>query len=104
MTNDPADYPWSSYHHNAMGQSTPLITPQQQYMLLATTPAARQAVNRALVHEHVEEAPRRSSTALQATACLGQRKLSVANRSAGPALSQHQASWQATSRQNFRIK
>ena len=55
MTNDPADYPWSSYHHNAMGQSTPLITPHQQYMLLATTPAARQAVYRALVHEHVEE-------------------------------------------------
>ena len=55
MTQDPADYPWSSYHHNAMGQPTPLITPHQQYMLLATTPAARQTVYRALVHEHVEE-------------------------------------------------
>jgi len=55
MTNDPADYPWSSYHHNALGQPTPLITPHQQYTLLARTPAARQAAYRALVHEHVEE-------------------------------------------------
>jgi putative transposase len=55
MTDDPADYPWSSYHHNALGQPTPLITPHEQYTLLATTHAARQAAYRALVHEHVEE-------------------------------------------------
>ena len=55
MTTDPADYPWSSYHHNALGQATPLITPHEQYTLLATTPAARQAAYRALVHEHMEE-------------------------------------------------
>ncbi|WP_395121414.1 transposase [Rhodanobacter sp. FW102-FHT14D06] len=54
MTDDPADYP-SSYHHNAMGQPAPLITPHQQYMLLATTPATRQAAYRALVDELVEE-------------------------------------------------
>ena len=55
MTDDPADYLWSSYHHNALGQPTPLITPHEQYTLLATTPAARQAAYHALVHEHVEE-------------------------------------------------
>jgi putative transposase len=54
-TTRPADYPWSSYHHNALGRHTPLITSQEQYTLLASTPAARQAAYRALVHEHVEE-------------------------------------------------
>ena len=52
---DPAAHPWSSYRHNALGQPTPLITPHEQYTLLASTPAARQAIYRALVHERVEE-------------------------------------------------
>lgn len=55
MTTAPADYPWSSYHHNALGRHTPLITPHEQYTLLASTPAERQAAYRALVYEHVEE-------------------------------------------------
>jgi putative transposase len=55
MTDDPSTYPWSSYHHNALGQHTSLITPHEQYMLMASTPAARQAAYRALVHEQVEE-------------------------------------------------
>ena len=54
-TGDPADYPCSSFHHNALGQTTPLITPHEQYTLLAATPGARQASCRALIHEHVEE-------------------------------------------------
>ena len=54
MTNAPADYPWSSYHHNALGQPTPPITPHEQSALLANTPAARQSAYRALVHEHGE--------------------------------------------------
>ena len=55
MTDDPSAYPWSSYHHNALGQHTPPITPHEQYTLLASTPATRQAAYRALVLEQVEE-------------------------------------------------
>ena len=55
MTDDPSTYPWSSYHHNALGKHTSLITPHEQYTLLASTPAARQAAYRALVHEQMEE-------------------------------------------------
>ncbi len=55
MTDNPAAYPWSSYRHNALGEPSSLITPHEQFTRLATTPAARHAAYRALVHEHVEE-------------------------------------------------
>lgn len=55
MTDDPSTYPWSSYHYNALGQHTPLVTPHVAYTLLAITPAARQAAYRVLVHEPVEQ-------------------------------------------------
>jgi putative transposase len=38
MTDNPADYPWSSYHHNALGQFSPLITPHAQYTILGPYP------------------------------------------------------------------
>jgi hypothetical protein len=34
LTDDPSTYSWSSYHHNPLGQQTPLITPHEQYTLL----------------------------------------------------------------------
>jgi putative transposase len=55
MIDEPSAYPWSSYRHNALGGTNPLITPHEQYTLLAATPAERQATYRALVHEHVEQ-------------------------------------------------
>jgi putative transposase len=55
MTNDPADYPWSSYHHNALGQYSPLITPHAQYTSLGATSDARQTGYRSLIDEHLEE-------------------------------------------------
>jgi putative transposase len=55
MTDDPSRYPWSSYHHNALGQLAPLITPHEQCTLLASTPVTRQVAYRALVHEYMEE-------------------------------------------------
>jgi putative transposase len=55
MTKDPDDYPWSSYHHNALGQSSPPITPHAQYTTLGATPDARQAAYRALIDEQLEE-------------------------------------------------
>ena len=36
---NPADYPWSSYHCNAMGLPDPLIVPHPEYSALADTPA-----------------------------------------------------------------
>jgi putative transposase len=55
MTNSPADHPWSSYHHNALGQSSPLITPHEQYTALGATPDARQAAYRALIDDQLED-------------------------------------------------
>ncbi len=36
-----ADYPWSSYQHNALGQTDKLITEHKQYQALAKTPTLR---------------------------------------------------------------
>jgi putative transposase len=55
MTKSPADYPWSSYHHNALGLLTQLITPHEQYTTLGATPDARQAAYRALIYDQLEE-------------------------------------------------
>jgi putative transposase len=55
MTMDPADYPWSSHGHNAMGQHHPMITAHPEYTGLGSTPAARQAAYRALLSEHLDE-------------------------------------------------
>ena len=55
MTTDPADYPWSSHGHNAMGQHRPLITAHPEYMRLASTSSARQTAYRALVLESLDE-------------------------------------------------
>jgi len=43
-----AEYPWSSYRHNALGQSNALITPHDQYIHLGVDEAARQAAYRQL--------------------------------------------------------
>jgi putative transposase len=55
LTNSTADYPWSSYYHNALGQYSPLITPHEQYNALGTTPDTRQAAYCALIDEQLEE-------------------------------------------------
>jgi putative transposase len=39
----PADYRWSSYACNALGQRDPLIEPHEDYLRLGTEPAMRQA-------------------------------------------------------------
>jgi putative transposase len=48
MVPAPGAYPWSSYRHNAAGQSDPLITPHAVYHALASDPQQRQAHYRAL--------------------------------------------------------
>jgi putative transposase len=44
----PDEYPWSSYHTNAKGEGTELLTPHDEYLTLGRTPAERQAVYRDL--------------------------------------------------------
>ena len=48
MANHPAEYPWSSYHFNALGKSDELITPHQEYKLLGSTEQDRQSAYRQL--------------------------------------------------------
>ncbi len=51
MVAAPGDYPYSRYAANAHGDADPLVVPQPAYLALATTPAARSAVYRAMFLE-----------------------------------------------------
>ena len=51
MRDDPAQYLWSSYPHNAWGVHDPLITPHYLYRGLATEPTDQQAAYRALFED-----------------------------------------------------
>ncbi len=55
MVSHPAEYPWSSYHHNALGKAINLITPHQIYLSLAQTPKGRQDAYQALFKDHIPE-------------------------------------------------
>lgn len=46
MANHPAEYPWSSYHYNALGKDDPIVTPHLEYKRLGVTGAERQAAYR----------------------------------------------------------
>ena len=48
MVEHPGDYPWSSYHANAYGQSNSRLTAHPLYLALGATPDARQIVYREL--------------------------------------------------------
>lgn len=47
----PADYPWSSYACNALGEDTGLLTPHRPYLLLGETPESRRCRYRQLFDE-----------------------------------------------------
>lgn len=49
ITNDPADYAWSSYGSHAFGRSTKIWTPHGEYLGLGLNPAERQKAYRELV-------------------------------------------------------
>lgn len=51
LVSKPADYPWSSYHHNAQGRQSKLVTPHELYSRLGSDPASRQSAYRALFDE-----------------------------------------------------
>jgi putative transposase len=41
IVEDPADYPWSSFRHHALGVRDPLLSDHSEYLRLGATPAAR---------------------------------------------------------------
>lgn len=53
MTVSPADYPYSSYAHNALGKSDPIITPQPVYLSLGDGPGECQAAYRKLFIDQI---------------------------------------------------
>ncbi|MCP5275112.1 MAG: transposase [Burkholderiales bacterium] len=55
MVKHPADYPWSSYHHNALGISSSLIKAHTIYSTLGMTPTTRQSAYRALFEHQIPE-------------------------------------------------
>ena len=51
MANHPADYPWSSYSHYALGRDNPLLTEHEPYRALATERAGRRVAFAGLADE-----------------------------------------------------
>lgn len=49
LADHPADYPWSSYGCNAMGEDTGLVSPHAQYMALGAAEADRRSRYRQLL-------------------------------------------------------
>lgn len=56
MVTTPADYPWSSFHVNAMDRHDPLVHPHAGYLALSPDPTLRRTTYQALVMETVDEA------------------------------------------------
>jgi putative transposase len=55
MVIDPADYPWSSYHFNALGQSSDLVVTHPEYLRLGESNEACQAAYRELFKHQLSE-------------------------------------------------
>lgn len=55
MVAHPADYPWTSYHRNALGQADLLVMPHIEYSRLGASDASRQAVYRQLFKHRIAE-------------------------------------------------
>jgi putative transposase len=55
MVAHPSEYPWSSYHHNALGQPNDWVTPYLEYRRLGKTAEERQAAYRQLFKHHIPE-------------------------------------------------
>lgn len=52
---DPAEYPWSSYHYNALGQADDLVTPHVEFHHLGTDDSACQAAYRTLFNQAIAD-------------------------------------------------
>ena len=55
MVIDPANYPWSSYHHNALRQSNNLVVSHPEYQRLEESNDARQTAYRELFKRLLSE-------------------------------------------------
>jgi len=55
MVSHPSEYPWSSYHSNALGQPNELVTPHIEYLRLDRTDEARQAAYRQLFKHRIPD-------------------------------------------------
>ena len=55
MVANAADYPWSSFRHNAFGESDPLLEDHPDYAGLGPTPEARRKAYRALFEDRLDE-------------------------------------------------
>ena len=55
MAKHPADYPWSSYRFNALGQENTLLTPHDEYVQLGNNAALRQQRYRDLFSHHITQ-------------------------------------------------
>lgn len=55
MASDPADYPWSSYPYNALGQADELVVQHPEYQRLGASDESRQLAYRALFNHHLSE-------------------------------------------------
>ena len=56
MVAEPGEYPWTSYHANALGQPNLLLTPHDAYQALGEGNPARLAAYRAWVTDTVDQA------------------------------------------------
>lgn len=55
MVADPAEYPWSSYRFNALGQIDDLVTPHIEFHRLGADDSTRQAAYRTLFNQSISE-------------------------------------------------
>lgn len=55
MVSHPSEYPWSSYHRNALGKADELIVPHLEYRRLGKTDDERQSAYRQLFKHHISE-------------------------------------------------
>ena len=55
MVNQPQDYRWSSYHANALGKTSNLITPHEEYLRIGRDETTRRESYRALFRAHLDE-------------------------------------------------
>jgi len=55
MVTHPADYPWSSYRYNVLGQPDEVVTPQREYSRLGKTNVQRQSVYRQMFEAQLAE-------------------------------------------------
>ncbi len=55
MVTHPSEYPWSSYHHNALGEENACITAHSLYLSLGYNEQQRQTVYRQLFKKHIKK-------------------------------------------------